>query len=51
MKKIVYGLLLLIFANHCSAGAALNYSEIKQLVIDSTVLGEKRDLVVYLPAG
>ena len=51
MKKIVYGLLLLIFANHCSAGAVLNHSEIKQLEIDSTVLAEKRDLVVYLPAG
>lgn len=51
MKKIVYGLLLLIFANHCSALAAQNYPEIQQLVIDSTVLAEKRDLVVYLPAG
>ncbi|NRQ41685.1 alpha/beta hydrolase [Rheinheimera sp. YQF-2] len=51
MKKIVYGLLLLIFGSAWSALAAQNYPEIQQLVIDSTVLGEKRNLVVYLPAG
>lgn len=51
MKKIVYGLLLLILGSHWSSWAAGSYTEIQELVIDSTVLGEKRNLVVYLPAG
>ncbi|MDR6982270.1 putative alpha/beta superfamily hydrolase [Rheinheimera pacifica] len=51
MKKIIFGLMLLIFGSHWSTGAAQNYPEIQQLVIDSTVLAEKRNLVVYLPAG
>lgn len=50
MKKIVYGLLLLIFGSHWSSWAVGSYTEIQELVIDSTVLGEKRNLVVYLPA-
>ncbi|HEY0922944.1 alpha/beta hydrolase-fold protein [Rheinheimera pacifica] len=51
MKKIIFSLMLLIFGSHCSTWAAGSYTEIQQLVIDSTVLGEKRNLVVYLPAG
>lgn len=51
MKKIVYGLLLLVLGSHWSVGAAGNYTEIEQLVIDSKVLAERRNLVVYLPAG
>lgn len=50
MKKIVYGLLLLIMGCHWSSWAAGSYTEIQELVIDSAVLGEKRNLVVYLPA-
>ncbi|SEH64413.1 hypothetical protein SAMN05660691_00589 [Rheinheimera pacifica] len=51
MKKIIFSLMLLIFGGHCSTWAAGNYTEIQQLGIDSTVLGEQRNLVVYLPAG
>ena len=51
MKKIVYGLLLLLFGSHWSSWAAGSFSEIQELVIDSAVLEEKRNLVVYLPAG
>lgn len=51
MKKIVYGLLLLVLGSHWGVGAAGNYTEIEQLVIDSKVLAEQRNLVVYLPAG
>lgn len=51
MRKIIYGLMLLIFGVHCSAWATGNYSEIQELVIESSVLGEKRNLVVYLPEG
>jgi len=51
MRKIIIGLMLLIFGGHCSSWAAGDYPEIQQLVIDSSVLGEKRNLVVYLPAG
>lgn len=51
MKKIVYGLMLLILGSHWSSWATGNYTEIQQLVIDSTVLAEKRNLVIYLPAG
>lgn len=50
MKKIIYGLLLLISGCHCSSWATGNYPEVRELVIDSVVLGEKRNLVVFLPA-
>lgn len=51
MKKIVYGLLLLIVGSHWSGWAAGNYTKVQDLVIDSSVLGEKRNLVIFLPAG
>ena len=51
MKKIVYGLLLLLLGSHWSSWAAGSYTEIQELVIDSAVMAEKRHLVVYLPAG
>ena len=51
MKKIVYGLLLLILGSHCNSWAAAHLPVLQELKIDSTVLGEKRNLVVYLPAG
>lgn len=51
MKKVVYGLLLLLFGIHWSSWAVGSFSEIQELVIDSAVMGEKRNLVVYLPAG
>jgi len=51
MKKIVYGLLLLLLGSHWSSWAAGSYTEIQELVIDSAVMAEKRNLVVYLPAG
>lgn len=51
MKKIIYGLLLLILGSHCNSWAVSDLPTLQELSIDSTVLGEKRDLVVYLPAG
>lgn len=51
MKKIIFALMLLIWGGHCSTWAVGNYTEIQQLVIDSTVLAEQRNLVVYLPEG
>ena len=50
MKNIVYGFLLLIVASHCSTLAAAGLPALQQRVIDSAVLGEKRNLVIYLPA-
>lgn len=50
MKRVIYGLLLLISGCHCSSWATGNYPEVRELVIDSVVLGEKRNLVVFLPA-
>jgi predicted alpha/beta superfamily hydrolase len=49
VKKIVYGLLLLIMGCHWSSWAAARLPVLQELVIDSVVLGEKRDLVIYLP--
>ena len=51
MKKIIYGLLLLILGSHGSSWAAARLPVLQELVIDSVVLGEKRDLVIYLPEG
>ena len=51
MKKIVYGILLLIMGSHWSSWAAARLPVLQELVIDSVVLGEKRNLVIYLPAG
>jgi predicted alpha/beta superfamily hydrolase len=51
MKKIIYGLLLLILGSHWSSWAAARLPVLQELVIDSAVLGEKRDLVIYLPWG
>ena len=51
MKKIVHGLLLLMLASHWSSWAAARLPVLQELTIDSAVLGEKRDLVLYLPEG
>lgn len=51
MQKIVYGLMLLILGCHWSSWAVERLPEVQKLVIDSAVLGEKRDLVIYLPGG
>ena len=51
MKKIINGLLLFILASHWNSWAATRLPVLQERVIDSAVLGEKRDLVVYLPEG
>lgn len=51
MKKIVYGLLLLIIGSHCKSWAVTGLPVLQEQVIDSAVLGEKRNMVIYLPAG
>lgn len=51
MKKIIYGLLLVILGSHWNSWAASRLPVLQELVIDSAVLGEKRNLVIYLPAG
>ena len=51
MKKIIYGLLLFMLGSLCNSWAVSDLPTLQEQAIDSTVLGEKRDLVVYLPAG
>ena len=51
LKKIVYGLLLIMLGSHWSSWAAARLPVLQELVIDSAVLGEKRDLIIYLPEG
>lgn len=51
MKKIIYGLLLLILGSHWNSWAAARLPVLQEMVIESAVLGEKRDLVIYLPEG
>ncbi|HCU64466.1 MAG TPA: esterase [Rheinheimera sp.] len=51
MKKIVYGLLLLVIGSHWNSWAAASLPVLKEQMIDSDVLGEKRNMVIYLPAG
>ncbi len=51
MKKIIYGLLLLIIGNHWNSWAATSLPVLQEQVIDSAVLGEKRNILIYLPAG
>lgn len=51
MNKIICGLLFLILAGHSNSWALSRLPIAQELAIDSTVLGEKRDLVIYLPAG
>jgi len=51
MRKIIYVVLLVLLGVHGNSWAAESLPEIQELVIDSTVMGEKRNLVVYLPAG
>lgn len=52
MRKIVCNLaFLLMFSAHWSAWALEEYSEAQKLTIDSQVMDEQRNLVVYLPAG
>lgn len=51
MKKTVYGLLLLIIGFHWNSWAATSLPVLQEQVIDSAVLGENRNMVIYLPAG
>lgn len=51
MKKIMYGLLLLMIGTHSNNWAATSLPAMQEQVIESAVLGEKRNLVIYLPAG
>lgn len=51
MKKIIYGLLLLIIGNHWNSWAATSLPVLQEQVIDSALLGEKRNILIYLPAG
>lgn len=50
MQKIVYGLLALMLGCLSSSWASANYPKMQELEIDSSVLNEKRNLVIYLPA-
>lgn len=50
MKKIVFGLLLII-GNHLNSWAATSLPVLQEQVVESAVLGEKRNMVIYLPAG
>lgn len=49
MKKIYFSFVLLLATCHWNSWANGNNIAIQQLEIDSSVLGEKRNLVVYLP--
>ncbi len=51
MKQFIYGLVLLIVGCVGNAWAGGSYSSLQELTVESKVLGEKRDLVIYLPAG
>ncbi|MBO1255384.1 alpha/beta hydrolase [Alteromonas sp. 5E99-2] len=51
MKTIIYGLLLTMLGSHCESWAVSELPTLQELTINSAVLGEKRDLVIYLPAG
>lgn len=51
MHSVIYGLLLLMLGLHGNSWAQGSYTEVQPLVFDSAVLEEKRNLVVYLPAG
>ncbi len=51
MKRIMYGLLLIILLCHGTSWALLSSTEGKPITIQSAVLGEQRQLVIYLPEG
>ena len=59
MKKIIYGILLLILISHNNSWAVASspevqpmaLGEIQPMALDSAVLGEQRQLMIYLPAG
>lgn len=51
MKRILYGILLVILGIHSSSWAVSGLPKVQELAINSTELGEKRDLIIYLPAG
>ena len=52
MKKIVANLIFIAtYIVHCNALASTNFSEIEKLTLNSELLGEERELVVYLPAN
>lgn len=52
MNKITINLILvLMYAFHFSVFASAKFSTIEEATVDSKILGEKRELIVYLPAG
>jgi hypothetical protein len=51
MKNISVNLILvLVYFVHISVFAFENFSKIEEISVDSQILGEKRELVIYLPA-
>lgn len=52
MNKITINLILvLMYVLHFSVFASAKFTTIEEVTVDSKILGEKRELVVYLPAG
>lgn len=51
MKKIIYGLLLVMLVSHSDSLKASELPVTQELAIISTSLGEKRELIIFLPAG
>jgi len=52
MKKITSNLILvLVCFFHLSVFASVKFGKIEENTIDSQILGESRELIVYLPAG
>ncbi len=51
MKKLVYLLMILAIGSHCKSWAVTSIPQWKEQVIDSAILGEKRDIIIYMPAG
>ncbi|MDA3934941.1 MAG: alpha/beta hydrolase-fold protein [Gammaproteobacteria bacterium] len=52
MKKITVNLVLvLMYIIHFSVFASEKFGKIEETTVNSQILGEKRELIVYLPAG